>query len=198
MLKKFVLLFACLGLVIQLNGCTSQDSKDNNGEEMAVDAASADSAEVEKVEGSESLDITADDSASSLSSGDALPEDALGEAPQAPAEDPMATVENSTPSSNGGVVADVPSDLPADTLGQASLPTENVVESTPPVLEEPAPMTEAPSTMASSSSSNDEPKREAKPVVSYRKVEATPWKEGGKLLNTVYVARDGDNWGSVS
>ncbi|RYZ87875.1 MAG: hypothetical protein EOP04_10655 [Proteobacteria bacterium] len=202
MLKKFVLLFACLGLVAQLNGCTSQESKDS-GEEMAVDAASADTAEVEKVEGSESLDITADDSASSLSSGDALPEDALGEAP---AEDPMATVE--TPPTEEGIVADVPSetpsDLPADTLGEASLPSENVVESTPPVIEEPAPVTEAPTEVASNSSSSyessssDEPKKEAKPMPSYRKVEATPWKEGGKLLNTVYVSRAGDNWKSVS
>ena len=197
MLKKFVLFFASLGLVVQLNGCTSQDSKDNEGEEMAVEASSTDSAEVESVEGGENLDITADDSASSLSSGDALPEDALGEAPQSPSEDPMATMES--PSASGdGIVADIPAELPADTLGETSLPSENVVDSAPPVLEEPAPMSEASSSTASISSEGDEPKKEPKPVASYRKVETTPWKEGGKLLNTVYVARDGDNWGSVS
>jgi hypothetical protein len=194
MLKKFVVLFACLGLVFQLSGCTSKDSKDD-GEAMAVDAATADSAEVEKVEGGENLDITADDSAGSLSS-DALPEDALGEAPTATAADPMATADSkSAPAGDVGSVDSPPiADLPADTLGQSSLPADSVVESTPPVVES-APMKES---SASSSASSEEPKKEVKPVASYRKVEATPWKEGGKTLNTVYVSRDGDSWGSVS
>ncbi len=196
MLKKFVVLFACLGLVLQLSSCTSKDSKED-GEEMAVDAAVADSAEVEKVEGGESLDITADDSGASLS-GEALPEEALGENPSGSTEDPMATVEKTTtdvpadaPMQDVAAAEPPPVDLPADTLGESSLPAESVVDTAPPV-EEPTTMSTA--TELPPSQQSEEPK----PVVSYRKVETTPWTEGGKLLNTVYVARDGDNWKSVS
>jgi hypothetical protein len=211
MLKKFVVLLACIGLMAQLSGCTSQDSK-GDGEDMAVDAAmTTDSAEVEKVEGGENLDIAADDSTASLS-GDALPEDALGEAPQNPAagEDPMASFDSGAPAGDAGAPPPPPEvaanelppvDLPADTLGESSLPSESVVETAPSTVEHSEPMvTESTTTTtsSSSSSSSDEPKKEAKPVVSYRKVESTPWKEGGKFLNTVYVARNGDSWNGVS
>jgi hypothetical protein len=86
MFKKFVVLLASLGLIFQLTGCTSKDSK-GDGEEMAIDGTdSAATADVEKVEGEQNLDIAADDSASSASSN-ALPEEALGETVSTPAKD---------------------------------------------------------------------------------------------------------------
>lgn len=197
MLKKLVVLLACFG-ALNLSSCTSKDSKEDGGEEMAIDAA-ADTAEVEKVEGEQSLDIAAEDSSADLS-GDALPEDALGEA--APVEAPPvgdAPVAD-VPAAGAPAVADVAASepplveetLPADTLGDAG----TVAEAAPPVIENPEPPQE--SSASAETSMAEAPKAEPKPVVSYRKVEQTPWKEGGKNLNTVYVARDGDSWGSVS
>lgn len=186
MLKKFVVILACLG-VLQLTSCTSKDTQEDGGEEMAIDAAAADSAEVEKVEGEQSLDIAADDSASL--SGDALPEDALGDAP--PPADMTAEappLEESPLSESAASEPPPPVDtLPPDTLG------DSVVESAPPVMEKSEPVHES-----TSSASVETPREEPKPVVSYRKIEHTPWREGGKVLNTVYVARDGDSWASVS
>lgn len=206
MLKKFVVLLACTGLILQLSSCTSKDSIED-GDELAVDVAAADSAEVETVEGEENLDIMADDSTASLSE-EALPEDALGEAPPDPtvdalSEDPMMAENSGAPpaaeSSDDFAANDLPPvDLPADTLAESSLPDESVVENVPPVVEQSEPTSD---TMAEASTSHDtyeEPKKETKPVVSYRKVEATPWRESGKLLNTAYVAREGDSWASVS
>jgi hypothetical protein len=189
MFKKFVVLLASLGLIVQLSGCTSKDSKDD-GEAIAIDGTeTADSAEVEKVEGEQNLDIAADDSAASLSA-DSLPEDALGEstASSTPAADPGAPPPDVA-------IADPSVDaLPPDTLGTES---PSVAEATPPPIEEPV-MTESSSSSSSSVASSEAPKEEKKPLPSYRKVDQTPWKEGGKLLNAVYVARSGDTWSSVN
>lgn len=190
MLKKFVVILACLG-VLQLTSCTSKDSKEDGGEEMAIDAAAADSAEVEKVEGEQSLDIAADDSSASLSNNDALPEDALGDAPP-PAPDTAAAPQiedNPLAESSPAEPPPAVDTLPPDTLG------ESVVENAPPVMETSEPVHE---TKHASSKASVETPSEPKPQVSYRKVEHTPWKEGGKILNTVYVAREGDSWASVS
>lgn len=188
MLKKLVVILACLG-AIQLTSCTSKDSREDGGEEMAIDAAAADSAEVEKVEGEQSLDIAADDSSASLSS-DALPEDALGDAPAPDMAEAPPAIEDNPLSEN--VAAEPPpavDTLPPDTLG------DSVVESAPPVMETSEPVQETKASRASVETPKEEP---PKPQVSYRKIEQTPWKEGGKVLNTVYVARDGDSWSSVS
>jgi hypothetical protein len=191
MLKKFVVLLACLG-IIQISGCTSKDSKEDGGEELAMGATDASSAEVEKVEGEQSLDIAAEDTASTASS-DALPEDALGESSTAPPKEPPPAPEitaNEPPP-----LETLPPDttLPADTLSDSS------VGSAPPVMESSGPVHEAMSSSASKSESAEpKPAAEPKPLAAYRKVEHSPWKEGGKVLNTVYVARDGDSWKSVS
>jgi len=191
MLKKFVVTLACLG-VLQLTSCTSKDTQEENGEAMAIDAeaASADTAEVEKVEGEQSLDIAADD-ASALSA-DALPEDALGDAPP-PADSaaaPPPALEDS-PLSESAASQPPPAidTLPPDTLGDVA-----ASEPAPPVVEKSEPVHKS----HSASASMDMPKEESKPAPSYRKMEHTPWKEGGKTLNTMYVARDGDSWASVS
>ncbi len=195
MLKKFVVLLACLG-AFQLTGCTSNDSKVDGGDEIAIDGAPEGSADVEKVEGEQSLDIAADDSSAALTN-DALPEEALGEAdtaaksptnapadappalPEVAADEPPPLVETLSPETT----------LPADTLGSST------AETTLPAMETSEPTSEATS---SSKAVVDEPKAEPKHVASYRKIEHSPWKEGGKILNTVYVARDGDSWGGVS
>ncbi len=189
MLKKFVVILACLG-VLQLTSCTSKDSKEDGGEEMAIDAAAADSAEVEKVEGEQSLDIAADDSSASLSN-EALPEDALGDAPPPDTAAAPNIEDNPLTESTPAEPPPVVDTLPPDTLG------DSVADSAPPVMETNEPVHETKS--VSSSASVEAPSEEApKPLPSYRKVEHTPWKEGGKILNTVYVARDGDSWASVS
>ncbi|HEY8272702.1 MAG TPA: LysM domain-containing protein [Pseudobdellovibrionaceae bacterium] len=192
MFKKFVVLLTCIG-VFQLSSCTSKDSKEDGGEEMAIDATATDSAEVEKVEGEQSLDIAAEDpsSASSLST-DALPEEALGESSTAnqPSKStpPTPEVAGSEPPPLETLPPDTTT-LPPDTL------SDSTAEIAPPVTETVEPTHE---TASSSKSSSEEPKADPKPVAAYRKVEQAPWKEGGKLLNTVYVARNGDSWGSVS
>jgi hypothetical protein len=190
MLKKFVVLIACLG-VLQLSSCTSKDSKDDSGEAMAIDGT--DSAEVEKVEGEQNLDIAAEDSSASLATSEALPEDALGDAapvdnaPPPAAENPLSDAPTSDVAlSEPPVVEDT---LPPDTLGDVGTTVETVA----PVVENTEPVQEA-----STRESVVEPKAEPKPMPSYRKVETAPWKEAGKTLNTVYVARNGDSWSSVS
>lgn len=205
MFKKFVVLLASLGLIFQLSGCTSKDSKDDAGEEMAIDGTESTdtTADVEKVEGEQNLDIAADDS--SLSA-DSLPEEALGEstassdAPKdAGSQDLAAQDPAASPPLDVAIDPTLePTDaLPPDTLGEGS---SSVAEAAPPVAapaEEPV-MTEAPTSSVAASTKEDTPKAESKPLPSYRKVDQTPWKEGGKLLNTVYVARAGDTWASVN
>ncbi|WP_413289542.1 hypothetical protein [Bdellovibrio sp. HCB337] len=189
MLKKLVVLLACFG-AIQLSSCTSKDSKEDGGDEIAIDAA-AESAEVEKVEGEQSLDIAAEDSSASLS-GDALPEDALGEAP--PTDAPPVADAPMMDAPPTDVAASEPppveETLPPDALGDAG----STVETAPPVVENTEPVQET----SSATTEVAEAPKESKPMPSYRKVETAPWKEGGKVLNTVYVARDGDSWASVS
>lgn len=209
MLKRLVVLIACLG-VIQLSGCTSKDSKEDDSGEMAIDVG--DSAEVEKVEGEQNLDIAAEDSSASLSTNEALPEDALGDAP----------ANNGAPSAGGDlsldggmdnppppeVAGNEPPPLVEDTLPQETLPPDSLgdagaatTESVPPVVDSSEPAPEASSESAPKKSARrdeGETKAEPKPTASYRKVDPTPRKEGGKILNTVYIARAGDTWASVS
>jgi hypothetical protein len=197
MFKKFVILLASLGLIVQLSGCTSKDSKDD-GQEMAIDGTEpvAESADVEKVEGEQNLDIAADDSANALSA-DALPEEALGEAPPAAASkdataDPMA---QSAPPPDVAITDPTTDALPPDTLGDSNAVAEAAPSvSTPPVEESVMKESSAQSVAAA----DEKPKADPKPLPSYRKVDQTPTKEGGKLLNTVYVARSGDTWSSVN
>lgn len=192
MLKKFVVLVACLG-VLQLSSCTSKDSKDDESEDMAMDVA--DAAEIETVEGEQSLDIAADDPSASLSTDDALPEDALGEASGSPAppEDPLLETPPSEIAGSEPAPPVIEETLPADTLGDSGTNADSV----PPVVDNmesaSSALSEAPKEPVS-----EAPKSEPKPMASYRKVETTPWREGGKLLNSVYIARSGDSWASVS
>lgn len=196
MLKKLVVLVACCGLVIQLSGCTSKDSKGDD--EIAVDSATApaDSAEVEKVEGggngqTPAPDIAAEDSSASLAN-DSLPADALGESTTPPPADNSAPMAPAAPDTAAAPPA--APDLPADALAGDS-PTAPAPAAPD---DKPAPVHEAKNSSPDLGGGGDAPKKEAKPVASYRKIETTPWKEGGKLLNTVYVSRKGDTWGNVS
>lgn len=197
MFKKFVVLLAC-GLALSLTSCTSKDSKEDGGEEMAIDAG-MDSAEVEKVEGEQSLDIAADDSAAMSLSGDTLPEDALGEssAPEAPpSEDLLAETPPGDAPMDAAPMDEMASSeppppvdtLPPDTLADSSMDTSAPVMEAAPVEE----------TTSTASVIEDPPSEPKAPPPTYRKVEHTPWKENGKILNTVYVARDGDSWSGVA
>lgn len=196
MMKKLVILFACLGLAFQLSSCTSKDSQPE-----AEVAADVDSADLEKLEGDGSLEVASDDSLSS----DQLPEDALGEtnsaaeattekvsgdtaaAPAAPAEDIAASAET------------MPADPFAETTSSEAAPPapplEPVAETSVPATTEDTAMTE-PTTDSSTTIVEPEPPK--KVVIPLQKVATTPWKVGKTLYNAVYFVRPGDSLASIS
>ncbi|MGZ3780321.1 MAG: LysM peptidoglycan-binding domain-containing protein [Pseudobdellovibrionaceae bacterium] len=220
MMNKFFLFLACLGLALQLSSCTSKESQADS----AV-AADADSADLEKLEGGESLQAAGD----SLPS-DQLPEDALGETPApapsstpapapapspapadtgianqsppapAPAEKPAMDNNPATPQMD---VASTPEPLPADPLAQAA-----DIPALPPTS--PTDITKEPSTVTDGAIGSEEKKSASSTTVvdntesskktgsSLQKVATAPWKVGKKWVNTVYFARPGDTLAGIS
>lgn len=207
MMKKLVILLACLGLAFQLTSCTSQDSQAES--EVAADV---DSADLEKLEG-EGAGAIADEN--SLSS-DQLPEEALGETTQI-AQAPVATIDAPSP-------APVTTTSPDVLAGTESLPADPFAESTsektpapiPPRAKESAP---EPKTAVAESTSRPEANTavaesttwtdtsttvvDSEPPVKkvstpLQKVASAPWQVGKTWFNTVYFARPGDTLSSIS
>lgn len=168
--KALVFLFA-LGLTFTLNGCSSSSS-DSDKKEAAAET-----------------DLDAIDQAG----GD--------------------MAETGTTQPEGDVLADL-----GDDAGKSDMKTDEAIDSALPE-EAPAPaptesITESPSVpsepAASASSGSDDlfggggataattDDTAPKPVASLKKVKAAPFKQGGVLANTVYIARDGDNMDSVA
>lgn len=202
MMNKLVILLACLSLGFQVSSCTSKESQADS--EVAADV---DSADLEKLEGDESLQVAGDDSLAS----DQLPEEALGET-TAPAET-TTTTETTTETTEKTVgddaattqqmdVATTTETLPADPLAQtADVPSptpEPALEPTEPTLPSHDNVTMAETTMKTEHSTTIVENPEPAKSVSLQKVANTPWKVGKKWFNTVYFARPGDTLSSVS
>ena len=216
MMKNLVVLLACLGLVVQLSGCSLFSSDKKSGEEVAADI---DSADLEKLEGDDSLSSAAVDHSAS----DSLPEDALGETSAAPAT----TADTAAPPPAD--IAAAPVDMPPDTGAHDALPADPFSDNSSSASNElpPPPMdsstssttvvdsgvTSTPDTVpmvesttktttkttssfsSSSESSFSEPKKPSAPL---QKVATAPWQVGKTWYNTVYFARPGDTLSSIS
>lgn len=208
MMKKLLVLIACAGLATHVTGCTSNDSKPD-----AEVTSDFDSADLEKLEGDEALDIASDDSMTS----DSLAEDALGES--APSSEVTTTTETTTTTTENTAGMDAATTDRTDVVTNTeTLPADPFAESSTQVAEssvsEPASTsvidtgvatsvpdnttmvesTTTTETFASTESSSSSPK----PQASLQKAAATPWQVGKTWFNTVYFARPGDSLSSVS
>lgn len=196
MMKKLVILLACLGLAFQLTSCTSKDSqKGSDG------AADVDSADLEQVDGENTAS-----GGDSLSS-DQLPEEALGEtesvAVAQPAEEPpvAADVAVEPVAEPANDVAAAPSEaLPPDPFAESSTvntpppASSSVVEST---VDSPTKMVESTTrTETSTTIVDSEPAKKVSAPL--QKVASAPWQVGKVWFNTVYFARPGDSLASIS
>ena len=185
MTKRLVILLAVFSLSLaSLNGCTSKESKDDA--EVATDAPAA-------TAGGDNLDAV-DGTSTPPAAGataDALPEDsldsALSETP--PAAEAPAPATPST--SDATALSSEPSlDLPTESAPQPTMdapsPSSGVADIEPPAKE-----SKSKDSVASSSANTPAP-------ATLQKIQETPFKQSGILLNTVYFARPGDTVSSVS
>jgi hypothetical protein len=181
MTKRLVILLAALGFSLtMLNGCTSKESKDDA--EIAAETADATAAG----------DTTADGSTTTTSNGDdlmadALPEESLDSNNLADATPPAEAPPTENVANNDQAPPQIADSLPSEPAPSEPMKTEEpkaskaVAEMPPPPSE---PKEEKPAPVA---------------AASLQKVsDSKPWKQGGQLLNTVYIARPGDTVASIS
>lgn len=195
MMKKLVILLAFLGLVLQTS-CTSKDSQSDS--EVAADY---DSADLEKLEGDEALEIAGADSMAS----DQLPEDALGETTTTTETSTVTTEQQPGDSLATTEQLDIATNtetMPADPFAESSssVTSEPPMDSSTTIVDAPTPdeTSMVQSTTSTETSTYTETTTETKPLPSLQKVATTPWKVGGTLYNTVYFARPGDSLSSIS
>lgn len=202
MMKKLVVLLACLGLAFQLTSCTSNNSQSDS--EVASDMESGD---LEKLEGDEALEVAGDDSLVS----DQLPEDALGETTPSSDVAEMTTETTTTTSENTFGDTQATTDQTEVATSSETLPADPFAEQ---VADAPAPPVDNSTTVVDSGSMDSTSMVEGstatsdattyaeetpkKPVASLQKVATTPWKVGKTLYNAVYFARPGDSLASIS
>lgn len=203
-MKKLIALLACLSLSLHITGCTSSDTREDS-EEVAAEEGATDEALDGDLESVESTDTTAD-TANEGFLDEQLPEDALGESSSTTAETaPPPAVEDApaTPGSDA---------FTGDEVAQGSEGTPDGFSAPPPVDDgstvagvdpgaDTSLDTSAPADTSSSSSSSASSSLEETPapvVASLKKIDSTPRKSGGQLLNGVYVARPPDTWKSIS
>ncbi len=193
MMKKLVVLLACLSLAFQLTSCTSKDSQADS--EVAADFESAD---LEQLEGDEGLEIASDESLAS----DQLPEDALGETTTTTETVTTTTetaVDDGVASTEQTDVATMTETMPADPFSETNdmpEPTTEVATSESARSESVFESSSVPdqSTTVVDSGEVEKPKKANVPL---QKVATTPWKSG-VWFNTVYFARPGDTLTSIS
>lgn len=191
MMKKLVVLLACLGLAFQLTSCTSKNSQADS--EVAADY---DSADLEKLEGDEALEIAGDDSLAS----DQLPEDALGETTTTTTAESThaekADIAASTETMPADPFAETTEAVPPHTADTSTTVVDTTVASTPDntAMVESSTATSS-STTVVDNSSEEAPKKASVPL---QKVATAPWKVGKTWYNTVYFARPGDSLASIS
>lgn len=200
MMKKLVILIACLGLAAQFTGCTSKDSKSD-----AEVAADFDSADLEKLEGDEALDVASDDSLMS----DSLAEDALGESTttsQTTTTTAESTFGDEQATTDRTDIATNTETLPADPFAESSeFSTPAPMDSSTTIVDssESSSHTSGDVTTMVESKTRTETHHEVhestpKVNVPLQKVATAPWQSGKQWVNTVYFARPGDSLASVS
>lgn len=177
MMKRLLVILACLGLGASMSGCTSNDSKQDT--EVTSDY---DSSQLETIEGDGSA-IAADSS-----STDQLPEQALGEVAPTDTSSDLA-VAPETPMDSSSPLVDAPAETPADTTIADSSTTTDLLP--PASAENTTVLDSAPS----ETPSEPPPKAASVPL---QKAATTPWKVGKTLYNGIYFARPGDSLESIS
>lgn len=196
MMKKLVILLACMGLAFQITSCTSKDSKAES--EVAADV---DSADLEKIEGD-----TAASNDNSLSS-DQLPEDALGETTTttqttttttdtSPIDDHASTTKTDVATNTETLPADPLAENPANmTPPPPAEPSTTIVDAAPPGVDNTTMVESTTKTETSTTVVDSGPKKPSAPL---QKMATAPWKVGKTWFNTVYFARPGDSLASIS
>jgi LPXTG-motif cell wall-anchored protein len=192
MMKKIVFLIACLGLALNMTGCTSHDSKSDTELSSEID-----SADLEKLEGTDA------NQAQNTMASDQLPEDALGETnttatttTENTVGDNKATTEN-TAVANNNPPAPAPAELPQDPFAadaNAAPPATTTPDSSTTIVDN----TPAPSATTDLGSTGAAATTGDAKKASLQKVAATPWQVGKTWYNTVYFARPGDSLASIS
>ena len=204
-MRRFILisLFATIGLLT--THCTSKNSEN-------LDAPPAE----------DSLSLDGDPAASTDANASAAPP-AEGAAPADPASgnldetqagflDDQLLNEDPTqappPADPNALAAQDPTQVPppADQQPPSELPAPDVVAGVDPGAEAATPpAADALPAVVVEPPKEEPPKEEApvvaeapKPVAPLRKVEATPFRRNGMLLNSVYLARPGDNYNKIS
>jgi hypothetical protein len=212
MTKRLIILVACLGLAGSFTGCTSRDGKKDDAEVTA----DIDSADLEKLEGDDSL------TASSESIGsDSLAEDALGESAPAASHETTTTTETTTMTSEQSSADHQATTENVDVATNTeTMPADPLAES--PSFEAPPPTTDSSTTVVDSTTSDTSSSTDSGPMVqsttktethsssSYsesdapkvkaplQKVATAPWQVGKSWMNTVYFARSGDSLKKIS
>jgi len=190
MIKKFLVLSAVLGLIVT-SGCTSQNAKDESGEQIAAEGGELENVSGDAAAPADGLDSTvaadsttdalAADPAAPTNTSDVLTEESLGD-PAAPNE-VVAENKEQPPADPSAPPAD--SLTPTDTLSSTPPPALD----TPPPLETSSGLTESTPPVAAT---------EGKPKSSLKKVTTEPWQVGKVWFNTVYFARPGDSLSKIS
>ncbi|MEN0057485.1 MAG: hypothetical protein AAGB31_01520 [Bdellovibrio sp.] len=182
MMKKIVVFLACLGLAFQMTSCTSKDSQSDS--EMASDF---DSADLEKLDNDEALELTRDEALSS----DQLPEDALGETTSNVAD---TSHDVPAPTDMAATSEPMPSDPFADSHSTTTTDSSTTIVDSG-VSSEPESSSMIESSPRTGTASFSEPVKQNVPL---QKVPSAPWKVGKTWFNTVYFARPGDSLASIS
>lgn len=179
-MKKWILLVALSISALQWSACTSTHTQDET--EVAVDDTAAVDGELERIDG---LDSDTTDTADASSEGfldEQLPADALGET--AAQETPVDEVPASEAFASEPVTEEPLEPVPQDSIAgtdTSSAPVDSF-----------APSFETPVAKAAPSASSA-------PAAPLRKIDSIPrMGSDGKPLNTVYIARPGDNFGKIS
>ena len=190
-LSQFFVFLASAVLVLHLTACTPTKSDG--------DDANSDSASLENPEGS---DKPKSDEAQAGFLDDQLPEDSLGKPKDQAKADSLPPAPAEAGSKDGDLGLDAPAasnppaDMFADKGGSSPSLTPDPSSSLAPdamaKTEDPKPDT---GSSVGSTTDAGAPKAASAPL---QKVKEAPFQQGGHLLNTVYVARPGDTFKSIS
>lgn len=192
-MKKLTAILATLLLATHLVSCTSSDSKEEGvGDEAVSESTDSVDGELAQLDApAKEESIASNDTSSDGFLDEQLPQDALGES-EKKEEAPLADV------------ADVTTPPPA--LEESS--SVSAAETTPT---EPAPVAEVPTsesslgtvastepTIPEDKPAMDKPVSEKPKTTSLKKIETVPFSREGILLNSVYIARSGDNYKKIA
>ncbi len=220
-MKKISAILACLYIAAHLTACTSNESREDDPMAPAEETAAVDS-ELEKVDGGSTAAV---DESQAGFGDEQLPEQALGEA--APTDKPAALADAAPAAGDLSLDAPAASGAPADALAMEAPPTEPQLDlSAPPPELTPEPsastLAEAPpaeavptdatslgidpgtdksssTNMAGTTSTDTQHVADSSaPKASLKKTRDAPFTVGGQLLNSVYVARSGDDYKKIA